>query len=46
MLRLLTGLDGFKKAITILDAALAAIAANPAPSFTANVLAGINIQTH
>ena len=37
--------DGFKKAITIIDAALAAIAANPvSTSFTANVPAGINIQ--
>ena len=37
--------DGFKKAITIIDAALVAIAANPvSTSFTANVPAGINIQ--
>ena len=37
--------DGFKKAITLLDAALTAIAANPiSASFTANVPAGINVQ--
>ena len=37
--------DGFKKAITIIDAAQAAMAANPiSTSFTANVPAGINIQ--
>ncbi len=37
--------DGFKKAITLLDAGLAAIAANPiSASFTANVPAGINVQ--
>ncbi len=36
--------DGFKKAITLIDAALATIAANPiSASFTANVPAGINI---
>lgn len=37
--------DGFKKAITIIDAALTAIAANPiSTTFNANVPAGINIQ--
>lgn len=36
--------DGFKKAITIIDAALTTIAANPvSTSFAANVPAGINI---
>jgi starch-binding outer membrane protein, SusD/RagB family len=37
--------DGFKKAITIIDAALATIAANPvSASFFANVNGGINLQ--
>ena len=36
--------DGFKKAITLIDAALAVIAANPvSTSFLANVPAGINL---
>ena len=37
--------DGFKKAITVLDDAMAAIAANPiSTSFSANVPAGINVS--
>ena len=37
--------DGFKKAITVLDDAMAAITANPiSTSFTANVPAGINVS--
>jgi hypothetical protein len=36
--------DGFKKAITVLDEAIAAVAANPISSaFTANIPAGIDI---
>ena len=36
--------DGFKKAITIIDAALATIAVNPiSASFAAKIPAGINI---
>ena len=44
MLAFIDRVDGYKKAITVIDEALAAVAANPiSATFTANVPAGIDI---